>query len=241
MFDPNADKSPVNPLPPVIVALALAIALIEVALQLGARGFIGGPQAVGWRIEAIQTFGFFDSVFEFMRVTGTYDLNTMMRFVTYPFVHLAFTHAIFAIVLILAIGKAVGEIFHPASVLAVFFVSSFMGALAYGVFFDSPVQMIGAYTSMYGLLGAFTWMLWLKAGATGESRLKAFQLAGLLFGFQLIYQIFFLVAYDQGFAATSSQWVGRLVGFLTGFLLSFVLAPDGRARIASWVVVLRKR
>lgn len=241
MFDPNADKSPVNPLPPVIVALALAIALFEVALQLGARGFIGGPAAVGWRIEAIQTFGFFDSVFEFMRQTGTYNLDTVMRFVTYPFVHLGFTHAIFAIVLILAIGKAVGEIFHPMSVLAVFFVSAFMGALAYGVFFDSPMQMVGAYTSVYGLLGAFTWVLWLKASATGDSRLKAFQLAGILFGFQLVYQIFSLFAYDQGFAATSSQWVGRLVGFLTGFLLAFVLAPDGRARIARWVVVLRKR
>ena len=241
MFDPNADKSPFNELPPVIVALALAIALIEVALQLGAKGFIGGPAAVGWRVEAIQTFGFFDSVFEFMRQTGTYDLNTVMRFVTYTFVHLALTHAIFAIVLILAIGKAVAEIFHPASVLAVYFLSAIMGVLAYGVFFDSPVQIVGAYPAVYGLLGAFTWMLWLKAGATGDSRVNAFRLAGLLFAFQLVYQIFALIAYDQSFAATSSQWVGRLVGFITGFLLSFVLAPDGRARIVGWFLMLRKR
>lgn len=241
MFNPNASQSPVNPLPPAIVGLALIIAVVEIVFQLGANGLIGGPSAVGWRIQAIQTFGFFDGVFEYMRQTGTYDLNTVMRFFTYSFVHLALTHAIFAIVLILAIGKAVGEIFHPASVIAIFFLSAFTGSLAYGVFFDSPVQMTGSFPAVYGLLGAYTWMLWLKAGATGVSRLKAFKLAGLLFGFQLAYQMFFLIGYDQPFSATAYQWVGRSGGFITGFLLSFVLAPDGRQRVLGWVVSLRKR
>ena len=43
------DQSPVNPLPPVVVALFLVIAGVEVAFSLGARGIVGGPEAVGWR------------------------------------------------------------------------------------------------------------------------------------------------------------------------------------------------
>ena len=43
----NPDVSPVNPLPPVVVALALAIFLVEAAFNLGTRGLIGGPEAIG--------------------------------------------------------------------------------------------------------------------------------------------------------------------------------------------------
>ena len=44
----------VNPLPPVVVALFLILVGIEVVFQLGARGLAGGPDAVGWRLAAVQ-------------------------------------------------------------------------------------------------------------------------------------------------------------------------------------------
>ncbi len=232
MFDPNANVSPVNPLPPVIVILALAIAGIELTLQLATAGFIGGPNGVGWRLETMRALGFFDNVFEYMRQTDTYDWNTLGRFITYPFVHFAFTHAAFAFVMILAIGKAVGDIFHTFSVLAIFFISSITGALAFGLLADSQYPLIGSYPAIYGLIGAYTWTLWLNASADGESRLMAFRLIGLLMALQLIYRFFF---------GGSEEWIADLAGFVTGFLLSFVLAPDGRARINRWVVQIRKR
>ncbi len=45
------EESPFNALPPIVVALALVIFGVELIFQAGARGFIGGPQAVGWRLD----------------------------------------------------------------------------------------------------------------------------------------------------------------------------------------------
>ena len=42
-------ESPLNPLPPVIIALFVVIVGVEAAFSLGARGLVGGPEAVGWR------------------------------------------------------------------------------------------------------------------------------------------------------------------------------------------------
>jgi len=232
MFDPNSDKSPFNELPPVVIALAIIIGGTEIMMQLASNGFIGGENGVGWRVDAIRSFGFYDPIFEYMRETGTYNWSTLSRFVSFPFVHFAFTHAAFAVVMILAIGKAVGDVFHPVSVIVLFVASSIIGALAYGLVGDSQYPLIGAYPAVYGFLGAFTWLLWLKAGATGDSRLKAFRLIGVLLALQLFYR----VAFGGG-----NDWVADLAGFATGFSLSFVLAPDGRARILNWVEFLRKR
>ena len=44
---------PVNPMPPVIVALFLLIAGIEAVMWLGAQGIAGGADGVGWRIASI--------------------------------------------------------------------------------------------------------------------------------------------------------------------------------------------
>ena len=219
MFDPNADKSPFNEIPPVIVALAVIVGGIEIMMQLSSRGFIGGEEGISWRVDAIRAFGFYDSIFEYMRETRTFNWETMGRMITFPFIHFAFTHAAFAVVMILAIGKAVAEVFHTVSVIILLVSCSVIGAAAYGLVDDSQFPLIGTYPAVYGLLGAFTWLLWLKAGATGESRLKAFRLIGFLLALQLFYRL----AFGGG-----NDWAADLAGFATGFLLSFVLAPDGR-------------
>ncbi len=46
MQDPDFHP-PVNPLPPVVILLFLAIAGIEAGLSLGEAGMIGGPGAIG--------------------------------------------------------------------------------------------------------------------------------------------------------------------------------------------------
>ncbi|MBL4872082.1 MAG: rhomboid family intramembrane serine protease [Rhodobacteraceae bacterium] len=232
MFDPNADKSPFNEIPPVIVALAVIIGGIEIMMQLSSRGFIGGENGISWRVDAILAFGFYDPIFEYMRETRTFNWETLGRMITYPFIHFAFTHAAFAVVMILAIGKAVAEVFHTVSVIILLVACTVVGAIAYGLVADTQYPLIGSYPAVYGLLGAFTWMLWLKAGATGESRLKAFRLIGVLAALQIFYRLTF---------GGGNDWAADLAGFVTGFLLSFVLAPDGRARIAGWVEVLRRR
>lgn len=44
---------PVNPLPPVVVALFLVLMGVELVFQLGAHGLAGGPGGIGWRTSAI--------------------------------------------------------------------------------------------------------------------------------------------------------------------------------------------
>ena len=238
MHHPNHNASPFNDLPPIVVALVVLIGGIEIALQAGAAGLVGGPEAIGWRSTMIQRFGFFDTVFEFMRENSQYPLEGLMRFVTYAFVHFEAVHAVFACVMLLAIGKFVGERFSGFSVLAVFFASSAVGALAFGLFVREQAFLIGAYPGIYGLLGAFTWTLFMSYERAGEKRIKAFQLIGLLMGLQLAFR---LVSSALGAGDGGADWIADLLGFGTGFALSYVLAPDGPRRVADWLARMRNR
>lgn len=217
----NHDVSPVNPLPPVVVALALAIFLIEAVFNLGARGLIGGPDAIGWRSAAIGSYTPSGMLFDRMIETSRYPTEYLLRFVTYPFIHVSFTHMIFAVVLLLALGKFVGEIFRWWAVLLVFFAASIIGAVVYGVFVDSRVALIGAYPAVYGLIGAFTFLLWVDLAQHGANQYRAFTLIGFLLFIQLVFGVFF---------GGGPDWIADVAGFATGFLVSFVVSPGGWSR-----------
>ena len=118
------EESPVNALPPVVVALALVLVVIELAFQAGTRGFIGGADAVGWRLEAVRRFAFSGPVLDWMIQTGRWPVEELRRFVTYPFIHVSFTHLLMVVVFLLALGKYVGEVFGPVAVLVIFFGSA---------------------------------------------------------------------------------------------------------------------
>ena len=61
-------ESPINALPPVVIALSLLIILIEVVFQLAEHGLIGGPRGVGWRISAVEEYGFSPAVLDLILV-----------------------------------------------------------------------------------------------------------------------------------------------------------------------------
>ena len=216
------DESPINPLPPVVVALALVIIGIELAFQAGARGLAGGPGGVGWRIEAIRRFAFSAEIFDWMAANRLWPAEHMLRFVTYPFVHAGFTHALMVVVFLLALGKMVGELFGTLAVLLVFFVSSAAGALAYGLLLQTPVPLVGGFPAAYGLIGSYSFMLWMALAGTDRNRMQAFSLIGLLMGFQLVFGLLF---------GGRPDWVADLAGFAAGFLLSFLLVPGALERI----------
>lgn len=223
MTDPHKE-SPVNPLPPVLVALFLIMAGIELAFNLGARGLAGGPMAVGWRNQAIETYGFSGLVFDWMMDTGRWPLDHLIRFVTYPFVHVSFTHALFALVILLAMGKIVAEALGSLRFLVVFVFSAAVGALAWGLILDDTRFLIGGYPPVYGLIGSFTYLMWVKLGQVGAPQARAFTLIGFLLAIQLIFAILF---------GGGSDWVADIAGFVAGFALSIVLVPGGWARLRS--------
>lgn len=228
MSDPN-DVSPINSVPPVVVGLALGIFAVELMLSAGARGFVGGPEAIGWRLEAIREFSFFSQVLESMFETGRWTLPDAARFVTYPFVHYGFTHVLMVIVFLLALGKMVGELFGGLAVLAIFFASSIFGALVYAGLTSDPQPLVGGYPAVYGLIGAYTFLLWIGLGAVQQNQYRAFTLIGALLGIQLFFGLIF---------GGGSDWIADLAGFVMGFALSPVLAPGGFKRL---VARLRQR
>ena len=218
----NLNAPPLNPLPWVVWLLALPIIAMEVVLSLGAGGVVGGPQAIGWRLEAIQRFAFSPDFMRQMLQDGRYPLDGVARLVTYPFVHGNFTHALFVVVMLLALGKMVGEVCRWWGVMAVFFGSAIIGALVYTVVPMTKVALIGAFPPVYGLIGAFTFLLWVKLAAVGANQNRAFLMIGFLLGTQLVFGLAFGGGLD---------WIADLAGFATGFFLSFVVSPGGWERV----------
>ncbi|MGP3698683.1 rhomboid family intramembrane serine protease [Rhodobacter sp. NSM] len=214
------NASPINPLPAVVWFLALPIIAMEAVIGLGQSGVTGGGE--GWRLDAWQRFAFSPDLMRAMLETHTYPWQGMIRLVTYPLVHATFLHALMAVVILLALGKMVGEVFRPWAVAAVFLGAAVVGALAYAAIPGVRAPLIGAYPADYGLVGAFTFLIWTRLAATGSNQFRAFTLIGMLLGIQLFFGLFFGGGYD---------WVADLAGFATGFLLSFAVSPGGWARV----------
>lgn len=217
MSEPDRSQA-VNPLPPVVAALFLFVMGIEIVFFLGARGLIGGPEAVGWRLSAMQRYAFSDPVFDWMWQNGVWPGEHVIRFLSYAFVHGGFTHALFVGVFILAMGKMVAESFGAVRMLVIFVASAMGGALAYALVLSTPVPLIGGFPAVYGLIGAFTFLLRLSLARVGENQTRAFSLIAFLMGIQLIFGLLF---------GGSQDWVADLAGFATGFGLSFFLVPGG--------------
>lgn len=219
---PGANISPVNPLPVVVWALAGVLGAIELVFQVGQLGIIGGGAAVGWRIHAIESYAFFDQLWTAMVDRGSFPVQGMMRFVSYPFIHGSLMHAAFAVVIVLAIGKAVGEVVHPVAFLTLFFAGSIVGALVYAMLVTTSVPLFGAYPGAYALIGGFTYLLWVRLVSVGENGARAFTLVGVLLGIRLVFGVMFGGGYD---------WIAEAAGFVAGFSLSFIVTPGGWSRL----------
>ncbi|WP_163849055.1 rhomboid family intramembrane serine protease [Pseudooceanicola aestuarii] len=220
--DHQPPEYPVNPLPPVVTALFLVIIGIELLFTLAGQGIVGGPGAVGWRVAAIQDYAFAVPVMDWILTNQALPPELAIRFASYVFVHGSLTQGLFAGVMVLALGKFVGEIMHPLALLTVFFVSAILGALAFGLLAADPRPLYGAFPAVYGLIGAFTYILWVNLGAVGANRVAAFRLIGMLMAIQLVFGLLFQVG---------QTWIADLAGFVAGFALAPVLLPGGIARL----------
>lgn len=222
MYDPNHDANPFNPLPPVVMVLGGLILLLEGIFQTGASGIVGGAEGIAWRNTAIQNFGFWTAYFDYMHASGQLTLEGGYRFVTYAFLHQSLTHALFASVLILALGNVTAKIFAGWAQIVVFALASAVGAVVYGLTSGPGGVLFGAYPAVYGFLGLYTWSLWIMADRLGTNPYAAFKLVGVLLGIQLL----FILIYGQWDSLFS-----EIGGFIFGFAVAPILAPGGIARL----------
>ncbi|MEJ6393786.1 rhomboid family intramembrane serine protease [Gymnodinialimonas sp. 2305UL16-5] len=220
----NHNVSPFHALPKVVIALAVVIFGIEVMFQLAEAGFLGGQGGIGWRTAAFENYAVLDQVWAWMVTNQTFPLEHLVRFITYPLLHLGFVHALLVCVFVLALGKMVAEVYSMWAFLAVFWVASIMGGLGYVLILDSRFPLVGGYPGVYGLIGAFTFLMLMRAEAEGSGRARAFALVGALLAVQLL---FALINGDFG------SVISDFCGFLTGLALSFVVSPGGWRRVLS--------
>lgn len=224
------NESPVNSLPAVLWLLVTPIAAAEAYFGLGRLGFLAGGVNAGQAARQIMVertaFApeFLIRAFDRSSVAGA----ELYRLITYPFVHYSLTHAIFVAVFLLALGNMVARSFRPWAVLALFFASAVGGAGVYAavagllpMFRFDP--LVGGYAPVYGLLGAFTFLLWTRLGRENGNQLRAFTLIGMLLLFQLVFGI--------AFGGAGKNWIAEISGFAIGFALSFFLVPGGLGRV----------
>ena len=134
-------ESPFQQLPLVVWAIALPMIAAEAVFGLGQLGFIDG--GAGLRNAAIQKTAFIPELAERMWAVRGLSGGQIHRIVTYPFVHLNLTHALFVIVFTLALGNMVAQQFRPAALVALFFGSAIGGAIIYAIFamlWNGPVS-----------------------------------------------------------------------------------------------------
>lgn len=221
MSDESEFQPLFNELPPAVIVLALGIFGVEVMLWLASHGLLGGGQGFAWRRDLILDYGLPGGFLEFVAWAGVLN-EQVSRFASYIFIHHGFIHATMVIVFLLALGKLVGEVFGNIAVLVTFFASAFVGALAFAVVAPFGTPLIGGYPAVYGLIGAFTFILWVRYGHEGENQYRAFSLIAFLLGIQLVFGLIF---------GSGSDWVAEIAGFFTGFALAPLLAPGGIARL----------
>ncbi|MGR3435997.1 MAG: rhomboid family intramembrane serine protease [Shimia sp.] len=225
MSDTAPDPAPFNALPPLVWALAAALMLPELVFQLASAGVLGGPSGIGWRVGAIEDFGFFPRAVAYMIETRTAPPDWLMRFVTYPFVHGGMLHALFVGAFVLALGKFVGEAMGGLVVVVTFLAASVGGALLYGLFVNGAAPLIGGFPGAYGLIGAFSFLFMLKLEEKGANQLGAFRLIGLLMAIQLVFGALF---------GGPPTWVADLAGAALGFAVAAAFMPG------SWLGRIRR-
>lgn len=210
--------SPFNAIPPVVAALALLMAAVEVALTLAGLAGIGRD----WRAGLIQDYAFWGVMLEAAASGVMPPAEAVMRLLTYPFVNVSFMGAAFGTAMLLALGKVVGEVFSAPATLAVFSASAAFGALVWALVAGDPGPLFGAFPGVYGLIGAYTFLMWTRLAALGRQRAEAFRLIGVLMAIQLAFGLLL---------GGRPDWVADLAGFVAGFGLSVVVSPGGWAAL----------
>jgi membrane associated rhomboid family serine protease len=127
-----------------------------------------------------------------------------------------------AMVIMLALGKIVAEALGTFAFLAIWLLSSVAGACAFGFLTDDPRLLFGAYPPAYGMIGGFTYLMWVRLGALGAPQVRAFSLIGFLLGIQLLFSLLF---------GADNTWIAEIAGFVTGFIASVMLVPGGMAQL----------
>ena len=185
---PSGTEPPLNPLPPVVWALALPMNVLEAVLQLADAGLIGGAEGVGWRLTVLTRMAFDPGQLAWMWETGRFLPQELARLPAYSFAHTALSHAAFVVVFVLALGKFVGEVFRPLP-LALLFLGSAMGAALIYTATGQTQALVGGYPGAFGLIGALLAIQVIFGLINGEFGSVVADLSGFAAGFLMSFLV----------------------------------------------------
>ena len=215
----------INPIPAAILAIFSGIILFEAFILFGVGDPLGKSGAAATRMLLIQKYGVSPDVGNWMLETDNLANNYVLRFIVYPFVNLSSLSVIFAGVLLLALGKMVGEVFSALSVILIWFLSTTLAAFFYSISATNGQILVGSYPGIYGFVGAYTFVSWITLRlAKNKNESQAFALIVALMSIQLLFSFLF---------GTGQLWIADFAGFVIGFIVSFFRSPGGIKEILS--------
>ena len=227
----GTDDSDLDPLSRELVALTAIIFSLELIFTAGQSGWLNVANASGWRNNAITDYGFFPPIIFGQFSAGNYLSTEPVRLVTFPLIHYSFSHALFSVVFILAIGKFIGQFCPGSRVVAIFFLSSIGGAFFFGLVLNTDFPLVGGSPGFFGLIGSFLYLLFRNFVSTGRIRRTLITMPLFLIGSQIFIRLLF---------GGPPLWIADLGGMLTGFALAYFLVPGGFIRVVNQVFRIRR-
>lgn len=217
-------ESPLNPLPPMVWLLIVLVVGVEIYFLMGAYGLIGPPEALGWRIQWLERFGYSSAVQLWMLENAHAPARHLWRYVTFSFVHGQTMGAFFTVVILAALGKYLAEPMGNLRFAVLALVPPALGAMLFGLILrDDPTGWLaGGMVMIFGLVGAFTWRRWVLAQGDRASQMRAFSVIGVL----LVARLGFGLLAEAG-----SGWIAEIAAFGFGFGLAALIAPGQWTRI----------
>ena len=216
-----------------VVAIAAIVGGLELLFLAGEQGWLGGAADIASRRYAIIDYAFWAQNFKAMLAAGNLDSGVLVTLVSYPLIHLSFTHALFSVAFILAVGNSISRILGPAGLLLNFFVPGIAGALVYGFVGDSQFPLAGATPAVFGYVGALGAMIVLSFDRTvSGGNLKFLTIPVFLLAIPTLFNIFL---------GDTEIWKADIAGFAVGFISTAIIIPGGMATLFRLLQDIRNR
>ncbi|NYS24713.1 rhomboid family intramembrane serine protease [Rhodobacteraceae bacterium 2376] len=215
---PDHNAAPVLPLPGLVWAMLLALAGTEAAFWAAAQGLIGGPAGTGWRLIAVERFGFAAAVQTWMIDSRQFPPEHMLRYLSYPLVHAGALHALLSMAFIAALGKSTAASHGQGALAVLLVVPGALGAAVFGLLTSGQGWLLGATPAVLALVGAWGWTQWQDPRKPHRATL------GLIGGF-LIARLAFGLLIEP-----TDIWIADLTAFALGAAMAPALAPGAARR-----------
>lgn len=217
MQDDPVKQRQAPPAPPAIIwIMALAFIAPELVSQLGEAG-------MEFRVLAVTRLAFFDVYLSEALAGRPVPFEFWTSFLTYGFLHGGLVHLLLNGAIFLGVGGMLANALGTGRFLFLFFFSSALGALVWGLLYQGApaAHLVGASGAIFGFIGALKRWEWRWTALTGAPRRRFW---GTIIA--LVILNFLLALAGPGGADVA--WEAHLGGFIGGWLAADLVAP-GRA------------